>query len=243
MARSKSGRRGSGTAEPGRIVDDAIAAATSWGAAHLEVILLRHGQPKPDARRRADERLDPPLSELGRRQAKATGTLLSSEPVTAVYTSDLDRAAQTARIVADALGLSSRPVPQLREIELGGAVTAAGAGLDAAGWHQAAAEFATGGRWDTLVPAEPGPRFRDRVRAAIGAIAARHGTDRTNGTTVIACHNGVINAHLADVLGLDRDYALRPAHASLTRCWYAAGRWTVYSVNETAHLAAELRTS
>ena len=105
------------------------------------------------------------------------------------------------------------------------------------------AEFATGGRWDTLVPAEPGPRFRDRVRAAIGAIAAQHGTDRTNATTVIACHNGVINAHLADVLGLDRDYALRPAHASLTRCWYAAGRWTVYSVNETAHLAAELRTS
>jgi probable phosphoglycerate mutase len=91
------------------IVDAAIAEATGWGASHLEVVLVRHGQPLPEEERRAGETLDPPLSALGRRQAAATSSALAG--VEAVYGSDLARAAETAQIIGDRLGVPVRTMP------------------------------------------------------------------------------------------------------------------------------------
>jgi broad specificity phosphatase PhoE len=59
----------------------------------------------------------------------------------------------------------------------------------------------------------------------------------------VICHSGVINAQLADTLALDRDYFVRPAHASITRVRLSAGRWRLQSVNETAHLRLDLLTA
>ena len=52
-----------------------------------ELILVRHGQqqyPEAGMRKFADW-VDPPLSELGRRQAEAVGRALAGRPVAAVY--------------------------------------------------------------------------------------------------------------------------------------------------------------
>jgi 2,3-bisphosphoglycerate-dependent phosphoglycerate mutase len=175
------------------IVDAAIASATGWGAPHREIVLVRHGQPLPEESRRPEEALDPPLSALGRRQAAAAASALAG--LAAVYSSDLARARETARL----LGAPVRTLPDLREIavlrEPGG---------DAAAWRTAASAFAESGRWDRF----PGPDrdFRVRVRRAMGAIAA----DEATGVVAVVCHSGVINAHLADTLGLERDYFVRP---------------------------------
>ncbi len=60
---------------------------------------------------------------------------------------------------------------------------------------------------------------------------------------MVVCHSGVINAHLADTLSLDRGYFVRPAHASLTRVHLTGGRWVPGGVNETAHLHPDLLTA
>ena len=55
------------------------------------------------------------LSERGRRQAAWAGTYLSSRPIEAVYTSPLDRAMETASVIAAHHNLETETVPGLTE--------------------------------------------------------------------------------------------------------------------------------
>lgn len=219
------------------IIDEAIAEATAWGVKQLEVILVRHGQPLPEEERRAREALDPPLSALGRRQAEVAALALAGDGVQAVYSSDLARAEETAAIVGDGLGMPVEAMSDLREITVyreSGEDTAS-----APAWREAAAAFVSDGRWESFLQPGRDRAFRLRVRRALGEITA----SRTTGTVAVICHSGVINAQLADTLDLDRDYFVRPAHASITRVRLSAGRWRLQSVNETAHLRPDLLTA
>jgi probable phosphoglycerate mutase len=67
------------------------------------VLLVRHGQSEWNALGRWQGQADPPLSDLGRAQARAAAHSLGA--VDAVYSSDLQRAAETAAIIAEQLGL------------------------------------------------------------------------------------------------------------------------------------------
>jgi broad specificity phosphatase PhoE len=71
--------------------------------------LLRHGQSEGNAKRMFQGRLDLPLAERGRAQARAAGAWLADKRIAAIYTSPLVRAAETARIVAQACGTGTEP--------------------------------------------------------------------------------------------------------------------------------------
>ncbi|MDQ3747113.1 MAG: histidine phosphatase family protein, partial [Acidobacteriota bacterium] len=83
------------------------------------VLLVRHGQSQGNAERRFGGHSPTPLSELGRRQAEATARALASEGVTAIYSSDLLRAAQTAEPLARMTGLEINRTSALRERSVG----------------------------------------------------------------------------------------------------------------------------
>lgn len=216
------------------IIDEAIAGATAWGVKQLEVILVRHGQPLPEPERSESEALDPPLSALGRWQAERAALALDGTGPTAVYCSDLARAEETAAIIGGRLGVPVYAMAGLREITVFredlGSTTA---------WKEAGAAFVSGGCWESFIKPGPAEDFRLRVRRTFAEITA----DRTTGAVAVVCHSGVINAHLADTLSLDRDYFVRPVHASLTRVRLSTGRWLLESVNETAHLRPDWVTA
>lgn len=67
------------------------------------ILLVRHGQSEWNAAGRWQGQQDPPLSELGRRQARAAAAGLGD--LQAVFASDLQRALETATIIASALGV------------------------------------------------------------------------------------------------------------------------------------------
>jgi broad specificity phosphatase PhoE len=71
------------------------------------VYLIRHAQPASlgDANLRYDVPPGPPLSTDGRAQAAMVASFLVSSPPTVIYTSPLDRALQTAQIMALQLGV------------------------------------------------------------------------------------------------------------------------------------------
>jgi broad specificity phosphatase PhoE len=71
------------------------------------VYLIRHAQPMNlgDATLRYDMPPGPPLSADGRAQAAMAASFLAGNPLTVVYTSPLDRAMQTAQIIAAQLGV------------------------------------------------------------------------------------------------------------------------------------------
>ncbi len=64
--------------------------------------IIRHGQSEGNAQRIFQGRLDMPLDEIGRAQARGLGDWLEAEGVTAIFSSSLARAAETASIAAAA---------------------------------------------------------------------------------------------------------------------------------------------
>jgi len=71
--------------------------------------LLRHGQSEGNARRTFQGRMDLPLAEAGRAQARAVGSWLADKGIGTLFASPLLRAAETARIVAQVCGLDTEP--------------------------------------------------------------------------------------------------------------------------------------
>lgn len=87
----------------------------------MKLLLIRHGETDWNIEKRIQGSTDIPLNENGRAQAVTLANTLSLRPVpiSALYTSPLARAAQTAQIIADKLSLPCQIVSDLREIEFG----------------------------------------------------------------------------------------------------------------------------
>ena len=82
------------------------------------LLLVRHGQSTWNAEGRWQGHSDPPLSPLGERQVRAAAPAVIELGVTAVFSSDLQRARQTAELLAPP-GLTPVVVPPLRERNVG----------------------------------------------------------------------------------------------------------------------------
>lgn len=83
--------------------------------------LVRHGQTdwNLEGRWQGQSPLAPGLNALGRAQALAVRDQLKGVHISTVYSSDLLRARQTAKLIAEPLGLTVTLEPRLREINLG----------------------------------------------------------------------------------------------------------------------------
>ena len=84
-----------------------------------KLYLVRHGQSAGNAEGRFGGHSATPLSKLGLRQAEATAKLLAKEGVSAIYTSDLHRAVQTAEPLAELTGIKIQPTSAFRERNVG----------------------------------------------------------------------------------------------------------------------------
>lgn len=80
-----------------------------------EILLIRHGETAWNAIKRLQGHLDIPLNAEGERQAAALGRALRDESLDAIFSSDLQRARQTAQAIAVPRGMVVRTEPGLRE--------------------------------------------------------------------------------------------------------------------------------
>jgi broad specificity phosphatase PhoE len=76
---------------------------------------LRHGETQTNAQRLVAGSLDTELTAVGRQQALEAAAILAKEPITAVYSSPLRRAYDTAIPVAERLALPVVVIPELAE--------------------------------------------------------------------------------------------------------------------------------
>src|ERR671932_2224101 len=83
------------------------------------VLLIRHGKSEGNAEGRFGGHTATPLSARGRLQAEATARALSSENLTAIYSSDLLRAVETAMPLARLTGLDVEQTDAFRERSVG----------------------------------------------------------------------------------------------------------------------------
>ncbi len=205
-----------------------------------DLILVRHGQqqwPDPETSTTGDW-INPPLSELGRRQADAVGRYLADEVPSAVYSSHLLRANDTGLAIAGHHGLDVHVIEDLEEIKMFGELPPDKRAVDTVG------ELALDGMrrrfmqtrsWDAYAHSESSADFSRRIGFSIEGILAAHPGE----TVIVACHGGVINVVLAQVLGLDIDFVFRPAHASVHRFRFKGIHRVMETVNEQRFLRAE----
>jgi probable phosphoglycerate mutase len=204
-----------------------------------ELILVRHAQQR---RSRTESRRPggPRLSDLGRLQARLTGEYLAAEarnaaPVAAVYCSDLNRAHETAEIIAAATGgQHQQPDAELREVDMYSRDRGE-ANVSPAVQAKATQEFARTLRWNAFPNTEPGNDFRRRTRAALERIAAGH----RNGRVVVVSHAGAIAAAFAELVDAGPDMFYLPGHASVNRIFHGNNSFVTHSLNEVGHLRAE----
>lgn len=203
---------------------------------------MRHGQQQhrdPDPKRPRSIAIDPPLTDLGTRQAALAGEWLAGDGLAAVYCSPLQRAHQTALAIAAHHHLEPVVLPELREIELYRGLAEGVTLLDAIPEIQrrgAASRFARERTWDVFPHSESSRELRDRVVTTVeGIVASRRDA---GGRVAVVCHGGVINAYVAYVLGVSEDMVFMPTHTSITRVWAGQGRRFVYTANEHHHLVA-----
>ena len=83
------------------------------------LFLVRHGQSNGNAEGRFGGHSPTPLSDLGRQQADLTAKTLFKERITAIYSSDLLRAVQTAEPLAKLTDLPIIATPAFRERKVG----------------------------------------------------------------------------------------------------------------------------
>lgn len=150
-----------------------------------DLVLVRHGETEWNRLKRVQGRTDIPLNDTGRRQARATAERLTGEHFDAVVASPLSRAAETAQIIADGLGIGPiELVDDLVERDYGEAEGMTGADIDA--------------RWGGRLEArESRTEVIDRVKPALLAIAARHSGQRV----LVVSHGGVIGSLVRDATG------------------------------------------
>lgn len=81
--------------------------------------LVRHAESTWNVEQRWQGQLDPPLSQLGQRQAEATAAALAAVGFAAIYTSPLQRAMHTAAAIAAGRRARVVALPDLQEINVG----------------------------------------------------------------------------------------------------------------------------
>jgi 2,3-bisphosphoglycerate-dependent phosphoglycerate mutase len=201
------------------------------------VLLIRHGESRGNAERRFGGHTPTPLSELGHRQAEATARALANERVTAIYSSDLLRAVQTAEPLARATGLEIRRTEALRERSVGL--------MEGLTFEEAAAahpeEYASLLRRDferVLAGGESYRQLLDRAAAELDRAVELH----RGGTVALFSHTGTICILALHLMGaLDAPH-LKPVWLSTSNCGVTrfsiehGGLIRIKALNDTRHL-------
>jgi probable phosphoglycerate mutase len=190
------------------------------------IVFARHGQTAPNRDGLVLGRADPELTEEGRRQAALLAETLAGEPVTAILTSPLLRARQTAEAVAAACGLAVTVDERLVEIDWGaweGRPAGSLAVSDVDRWR---ADEGTAPEGESLAS------LTGRVESfCLDTLDAE-------GTTVAVSHVSPIKAAAAWAMGVEGTVAWRMflGLASITRVGRGRTSPVLLSFNETGHL-------
>jgi broad specificity phosphatase PhoE len=200
----------------------------------MRLILVRHGETPWNVTLQYQGQGNVPLNERGREQARRAATRLTRYTVTALYSSDVIRAWETAELIGATLRLTPTPLPELREIDVG--------------------------QWEGYTPEELYRRFpdhmaeyrRDPARTVrLGGesyaqlqeralVALKQLEERHQGDDVIAAvsHGGTIRALLCHVIGLDLGNFGRMwlDNGSLTELRLGRNGWRLMRLNDNAHV-------
>lgn len=218
-------------------------------SAPTTVLLVRHGETDWNRVKRLQGHIDVPLNATGREQAQRMAAALAGRPIDHIYSSDLQRAHDTARAVVDAWPSSSSAPqltlePGLRERHYGDLQGQTASDILAR--NDALTRIWRDRRIEDMLPGgETLADFHARVLSAVRRCLQAHAAPATDQagpgpTLLFVTHGGVLDSLYRHATGLTLD---APRTWSMPNCALhhvtvdAAGRWQLLSWADESHLA------
>ena len=207
----------------------------------MKLIIVRHGESRFNVERRVQGWKDAPLTERGRNQAERVADRLKDVKIDAIYASDLCRAFDTAKKIAEFHGLTVTPVKDFREQCFG----------DLEGFLRPEADKIAPNAFenrekdpDFVMPGTNGESFNmmaDRVKKALDKIIGSH----PDQTVLVVTHGGPKRAMLYK-LGLTEGIMTyeelirnRFTNTSVTELEIKAGKAEIICLNCGKHLLSK----
>ncbi len=199
----------------------------------MHLYLVRHGETDWNVACRYQGQSDIPLNRAGIQQARKIAGRLSKEKINAVYSSDLNRARETAEQIAKPHKLKVTSDARLRELSFGDwegltyPEIQAKAPDELALWQSDSTQYAPP-RGETL------SQLTARVLSAFNELQALHGEQ----TVVIISHGGPLQILLCHALGVSfqRHWQFSISKTALSvLSWYTDGA-ILELFNDTSHL-------
>ena len=199
----------------------------------MRLVVVRHGETAWNVEQRLQGATDVPLSDRGRAQAARLAERLKDETFTAIYASDLQRASDTAALVAETHDLPVQRDPRLREQAKGRWEGLTFVQIEARYpetlqcW-QADRSHAPGGGEDITAVAA-------RIGAALDSMRAAHTADHT---VLVVSHGMVLRTLLCIALGLDPmvGWHMQLGNTSISELRLSAEDCVLVRLNDTCHL-------
>ncbi len=203
----------------------------------MRLILVRHGQTEWNAGGRYQGQSNVALSDTGRKQAKFLAERFPVKPLDAIYTSDLDRAKETAECVGEKLGVSVRPEKAFRELSFGD-----WEGLTyqeiSSRWPKEAEKLFTAP--DELVIPH-GETFQELQKRALDKIQLLY-KNHIDQTVAVFAHGAINKTILAGLMHIPLHYlwSLRQDNTAVNILRLDDGYVMVELINSTSHLGEDM---
>jgi 2,3-bisphosphoglycerate-dependent phosphoglycerate mutase len=199
-----------------------------------QVILVRHGETEWNIARIRQGHLDSRLTEKGIAQAQALAQRLAREKFTALYSSDLGRAVQTAMAIAELTAHKVVTDARLRERHLGIFQGLNGDEITAK-YPEERRQFRTMGP-DYVIPG--GESMRQQVErnvAYLNDLAAKHQGEQI----VVVTHGGVVSGFFRHTLEIPLEAPRRFefVNAGLNVFAREEETWLLLTWGDVSHLA------
>lgn len=199
------------------------------------IVVVRHGVTDWNREGRFQGHLDPPLSDVGRREADLVAERIASdEPLRPerIVSSSLARAAETAAAIGRRTGVAVEADDRLMEIGQGEWEGRTHAELEVADPTRYRAWRDGGG-----IRQPPGGESIDSAHARVRAVVDEL-LHSAGGTVCLVSHGGTVRvlARLLFDLADDRSWALDVDNASIGVATLVDERWRLDRWNDTRHL-------
>ena len=204
---------------------------------NTRLCIVRHGETAWNAEHRVQGQLDVPLNAIGQAQALAASKVLGTEKFSAIYSSDLSRARQTAEPTANRLAMKVFLDEDLRERHYGIFERLTYAEVK----KMFPRDYERFEARDPDYAFRTGESLRDFSVRSIGVISRI--ADRHPGESVLVfTHGGVLDKLYRFVTGLplsvERNFGI--PNAGLNRIEVTVSRWQIRAWADVAHLESAL---
>lgn len=197
------------------------------------VILVRHGQTVWNLEMKYQGHADIALTEKGVQQAEMVAKRLAKEKISAIYSSDLNRAYKTAEIIAAEHQLPVIAIPELREISFGDWEGLNYKGITS-GWPKIMEDLFTHADTVRIPGGETFPEVKKRATKALGKLVLQHPDE----TIAVVSHGGTIRTLLCAALHIPLNYVwnIKQDNTAVNIIEYFGERLIVELVNDSHHL-------